>query len=151
MNLSSIISLVKGGASLGAGLLSGGLTSLTISGAKSALGTFLPVFEELGSVIAPNAAPDIHGIIGIISAFADDDEVLSVQRALNEVGLHIPGFTKIDEDGEYGSQTAGAVMQIETFLGLKPDSWYGPILAKGIEFFLSTGTKPAPVVKPAAA
>lgn len=146
MNLSSIISIVKGGISLaggGASIFSGGLTGLTIAGVKSQLGPMLSIFEELGSAIAPAAAPDVHGVIGFISAVIDGDEVLAAQRATNEVGRHIKGYTPIVEDGQYGPQTAAGVMAIETFLGLKPDSWYGPILAKGVELFLSTGKKPA--------
>lgn len=145
MNLSSIISLVNSSVFAGPKLLSlfsGGLTSITIPAVKAALGVALPIFETIGSQIAPTSAPDVHGVIAAIAAFASGDEVLGVQRSLNEVGQHIKGYTPITEDGQYGPQTAAAVMQIETFLGLKPDSWYGPIMAKAVEFFLSTGTKP---------
>lgn len=147
ISLMSVIGLVKGAVGLVsplATLFGGGLTGITIDSAKSILGTALPYFEELGATIAPSAGPDIHGVLGAIAALADDNDVLAAQRLINDVGTHVTGWKPIDEDGQYGPQTAAGVTMVQVFLKINPDGWFGAITAKAVNAFMVSQSKVRP-------
>lgn len=71
----------------------------------------------------PNEAPVYPGVA--IKLGASGQDVLSIQEALNTVGLEYPSIIVLVEDGIFGAMTLEAVVQFQQLFGLEEDGIVG--------------------------
>ena len=108
------------------------------------------VFEGIGALVFPKAAPELHSAAVVMAAF-DPNVTKWVQASCNQLLDPSPNLTV---DGLYGSKTLAAVEALQTKLGLKVDGWAGNLTQAAIGAALAAisqaQAQPPAVAAPAA-
>jgi peptidoglycan hydrolase-like protein with peptidoglycan-binding domain len=100
---------------------------------KNVAGPLMPVLEQAGAKLFPQAASTLHAVAGAIAAF-DPNTTKWLQGALNAVVTPSPNLVV---DGIYGPRTAAAVSALQKQLGLKVDGFAGAITQAALQTLLT--------------
>src|SRR4051812_44898790 len=96
---------------------------------KKLVPAVVPLLEQYGAYLFPQAATTIHAVGGAIAAY-DQNKLKWLQGALNKVLSPSP---MLEVDGIYGPMTTRAVQRVQAQLGLKIDGLAGKVTQAAVE------------------
>jgi murein L,D-transpeptidase YcbB/YkuD len=109
-----------------------------LSKLKQVAAPLVPLLEQAGSKMFPNAAPALHAVGAALAAF-DPNTTKWLQGALNSLVTPSPNLVV---DGIYGPRTAKAVTDLQTQMGLRVDGIAGMITQAAIQAALGKLSAP---------